>query len=479
MIEVRCCHSVGELAPLRDELDALNRASSRPDPFSTLAFYENYLLHDQLPGHAAHCRPRFLTAFADGRLVGFLPLKQTRHRVFGLRATRLDFFAVHDNDRPHLIAASDRVRDVTAAFYQYLFDRGQDWGLLEFHQQQADSPLLRHALAGLPAGYRIFEWPSWSNWTIPIRWDSLPTYFHAFSKKFRSNVSRQMRSLFAAGTLEFIESSDPAVTPALLELYRGIEPYSWKAQAGLNIGRAPARIDYVNGLLDGQQPMRISILLLLLDGVPVAGLINGAYDRGLHALHIVFDDRLSRLSPGSAMLLMGMRQAISGGHRFFNLLSGFGYFKNRWLAEVTETRSVQIYRKRTPFYWRRVIGDRLRSLVRVATTRAPLLFNPVRRTVAVPPDAPASAGAPPFHTPPGDRRRIIALLAAARRGRCEFLSAAELAAAMPFETMRAPAQPEATVAPGANAPRSTATPTLQRGNASLLAVGDNGLALPQ
>ena len=41
----------------------------------------------------------------------------------------------------------------------------------------------------------------------------------------------------------------------------------------------------------------------------------------------------------------------------FNLLWGFGYYKTRWLAEMSETQSLQIYRIGTPFFWRRVLGD--------------------------------------------------------------------------------------------------------------------------
>lgn len=437
MIEVRCFQSFADLVFLREEINALNLTSEQPDPFSTLDFYENYLRHDQLLSEPGGFRLCFLAGFVDGRLVGYLPLKRTCQRIFGLRVTKLTFFAVHDVDRPHLIARSGYAMAVVRAFYDYLFESTGRWGMLEFQQQATGSPLLEFGSKPASNDYRIRHWPGWTSWSIPIRWGSLQAYFMALSKKFRSNVSRQMRSLSAAGTLELIASSDPASTPALLELYIGIESFSWKAQAGLNVGRDAARVAYFQGLLASGRAMRISILLLLLDGAPIAGLINGAYGEGLYALQTVFDDRLSRLSPGSAILLMGMRDAISGGFRFFNLLSGFDYFKNRWLAEATDTQCTQIYRVRSPLFWKRALGDWVRQFLVRARIQAPMLFNPIRRASA----APASATIEPaasveIRRTEEEKIRIATLISAARCGQCHFLSAADLAAAMPFDMAR-------------------------------------------
>ncbi len=439
MIEVRCFQNLEDVSFLRAEINALNLASRRPDPFATLEFYENYLQHDQLLSESKGSRLCFLAAFAEGSLVGYIPLKHTRHRILGLRTAKLSFFAAHDVDRPQLIARPELLDAVVTAVHDYLFDHIGNWGLLEFEQQAMDSPLLRYALESAPKGYRVRTWSGWSNWSIPIQWDSLDAYYKDFSKKFRSNVGRQMRRLFAAGELEFIGSDSPAQTPALLELYLGIEPHSWKTQAGLSISGDPARIRYFEGLLAAPQPMRISILLLLLNGVPIAGLIVGAYGGGLHALQIVFDDRLSAASPGSAMLLMGMREAIIGQHRLFNLLSGFDYFKNRWLAEGTETQCAQIYRAGSPFFWRRCLGDQARRILLRARKGLPILRNPLKYAAA----APAATltdpeSAPEFLVTPEKMHRVAALIAEVRSGPCQFLTATELAAAMPFDTTAPP-----------------------------------------
>ena len=439
MIEVRCFGSLEEAAFLREDVNALNRAGTRPDPFSTFEFFENFLRYEKFFPQDQNLRLWFLAAFDAGRLVGYMALKQLTHKVLGLRASKIDFLVTHDADRPQLVARPEHALAVSEAFYTYLLERKREWSFLEFRQQDAASPLFPPPAAARLKGYLVREWPSLDNGTIPLRWDTLDAYFKSFSPKFRSNVSRQMRSLLAAGEVEYLASSDPAITPALFELYHSIEPRSWKSRAGAAIGRYPQWVEYFKGLLDARQPMRVSIQLLLLDGVPVAGFISGAFMKRLYALHMVYDDRLSRLAPGSALLLMAMRQAIDGRYALFNLLSGFGYYKVRWQAQMTETRIAQIYRAGSLLFWRRVLGDWMRRVFSARPNKAPVLFNSLRRDVGERESEQAERGKiPRLPISHEERERIAALIAEVRKGQGEFLSAAELAALMPFETQRVP-----------------------------------------
>jgi hypothetical protein len=436
LIVVRCLQTLEEIEGLREQIDALNLASARPDPFSTFQFYENYLRNERRFPRQDGLRPWFLVAFAEDRLVAYLALKQVAHRVLGLRARQIDCLTAHTADRPHLVAGPGYANEASEAFYAYLLERKGEWSLLEFEQQDEASPLFPPPAAVDFEGCRVRQWPNMENGTIPVRWDTVHEYFKAFSKKFRSNVSRQIRTLFSAGEVEFLMSSDPAVTPYLFELYRIVESRSWKADADAAIGRDAKWVEYTKGLLGARQPMHVSIHVLLLDGVPIAGLINGSFQKGLYALHIAHDQGLSRLAPGAAVLLMGMRQAIDGRFAFFDLLWGFGYYKTRWLAEMTETQSVQIYRKGGMFFWRRMLGDLKRRLLGRGTGRESVLFNPVSRDAIELQATPGAAPRPEMTL--GEKKRVTALVGQVRRGQGEFLSAAALASVMPFETHRMP-----------------------------------------
>lgn len=428
MIAVRCLDDLAQAQPWREDIDALNRQSAHPDPFSTFAHLQACLRHDEAFPEGLGMQLWLLLAFRDERLVGYVALKRVVSRVMGLRVATLGFLVTHDTDRPHVVARVVDEALVVAAVYRHLLERRNEWSYLELVQQSAASTLFPPPPGPDLSGYLLRQWPSLENCAIPVRWDSLGSYVDALSKKFRANLARQLRGLLSAGRIETIGSADPADTPALLELYLGIEPHSWKVHGGASIGRHPRRIAFFRNLLEPGQPMRVSIQLLLLDGLPVAGMINGAFPPGLHALQIVYDDRLSRFAPGSAMLLLGMRQAIEEGHDFFNLLSGFGYFKGRWLAESTPLHVAQIYRAGSPLYWRRQLGDWKRRLAPRVAPAARELFNPSRRAAAA---VQAAAVAPPA-LDTAQCERVAALVAQVRGGRGECLTSQQLAAILPL-----------------------------------------------
>jgi Acetyltransferase (GNAT) domain len=438
LISVRCFESLPEAAHLREQVNALNRRSAQPDPFSTFEFFENYLLHDDTlpPGGSLHLW--FLAAFRAEQLVGYLVLKRVTRGTWLARFATLSFLVTHNTDRPHLVACAEDLHDTSAAIYNHLLGRRREWALLELHQQDASSPLFPPPTAADLSGHWVSQWPSLPNCTIHVRWTTLRDYVEALDKKFRSNLGRQMRHLLAAGRLELLSSSDPLATPALLGLYRGIEPRSWKSLADASIGAHPQRIAYFEGLLQAHQPMRVSIQILLLDGVPIAGLVNGSFANGLYALHIVYDEAFSRFTPGSAMLLLGMRQAIDGGCAFFNLLSGFDYYKARWLAQASDTRIAQIYRVGTLPHWHRKLGDWKRALFPAHADPLRALFNPLRRKIGR--RQQASGGldnSPAVAIAPAQRLEWIELIAAVRRNPGDSLSTAALAAVLQIETQAA------------------------------------------
>lgn len=438
MIEVRCLHTLAEAEPLRSAIDALNLASPQPDPFSSFAYYQNFI-RNPAAVPTRHQAPQLwlLLAFRDHELIGYLALKRCRQRVLGCWVAKLDLLTAHVADRPHLVARAEDQALVSAACYRYLLSRHRDWSLLEFQQQAAGSPLLSPPAAATRGRLRQRDWPNMANGTIPVAWSSTAAYFAALSKKTRSNVGRQMRSLFAAGEVEVLSSTDPETRAALFELYRGIEPHSWKTGAGGAIGSDPQRLAYYLGLMAPEQAMQIHLQVLLLDGVPIAGLISGAFGKGLYALHIVYDDRAARLAPGSAIFWMGMRLAIEGGYQFFDLLWGFGYYKTRWLAQMSETRSLQIYRVDSPWFWRRVLGDLRRRCLGGGRDEDSSLANPARHRHA-PPEGGDSDAPLPELADAAQRQRYAELRQRVYGGAGEFLSSVALAAAMPFDIRREP-----------------------------------------
>ncbi len=434
-IEVRCFSSFAAAAYLREAVNALNEAASRPDPFSSFEFLAHFAHHDRQGPDAGDAELWFLAAFDAESLVGYVALKRVTKRVLGWPCRSLRLLVTHDTDRPHLVARTEHLDVVGRAIFTYLLSRQREWSLLELYQQDAGSGL-DPPRAGLDlGGYRVCEWPCMENCTIPIAFPSFAGYVEALAGKFRANLRRQMRQLVAAGRLEWLGSSDPKATPALLELYQAVESRSWKSAAEVHVARSAERLAYFEGLLEAHQPMRISIQILLLDGRPIAGLVCGAFREGLYALQLAYDARLQRLAPGSAMLLLGVRQAIEGHFRFLNLLSGFGYYKVQWQAVVSPTRIAQIYRVGSVLYWRRLLGDALRRVSPGRRLVRQARHNPLRRAlVDGRPGAQTQerrandpAFEPDSHGAHGSDATEAALIEGLRRGSCDVLAGAELA----------------------------------------------------
>lgn len=430
MIVVHCFHRLASAAAWREAINELNLASDRPDPFSSYEFYDHTLRQPELfpPGARLWL---LLACDGDGELRGCLPLRLHEEQVLGRRARRLDLLTAHVSDRPRLVVRPGDEQPVSAAIYEYLLSRRDEWSLLEFQQQDASTALLPPSALARFCRHR--QWPNQANGNIAIRWESLACYFGALSKKFRSNVSRQMRLLLAAGEVELLASSDPDTTPALFELYCSIESHSWKARTSAGFGNDQHLSGYYAGLMTAGQPMQLGIQVLLLDGLPIAGLICGGFATNLYALHIVYDDRLARLAPGSAILFLGVRAAITGGYGCFSLLWGYGYYKSRWLAEMSETRSLQIYRLGSAHFLRRQLGDLNRRWRRSAAIETATLSNPARDEVDKP-EATLLDHASIDFASAEERQRHAALVRQVRAGRGEFLGASQLAALMPFET---------------------------------------------
>ena len=438
-VTVRRLGDIGAVAAFGAAIDELNADSARPSPFATFAHLRNAILRGPFAA-SADAQLWFLGAFERGALIGWVALKLTRERVMGLPARRIGFLVGHECDRPGLVVRRENGERVVRAIYRYLGDHRLEWDYVEFEQQVAHSLLDAPPPGDRLEGCVIRDFPSWDNCTIRIRWRTSLDYFAALDKKFSTNVKRQMRKLNSMGVLEAVASSDPSSTPAMLELFCDIERRSWKTAFECAVGGDPRRLEYYRGLLDPQQPMKIAIILLLLDGKPIAGFLGGEFESGsgmgAYGLHVAYDRGYHAVAPGSAVLAIAIHRAIERRCAYLNLLAGFTYYKRQWLADAIPMHTAQIYRRLSPPHLRRLLGDLKRSLaggVRSAQGR----FNLSRRRAEAEPVRASAAerlatdaGGQPF--PASTTAEIEATLGRAWRGRCERWTAADLGDIWPF-----------------------------------------------
>jgi CelD/BcsL family acetyltransferase involved in cellulose biosynthesis len=398
--------SLRALAPLAARLDALNLASRRPSPFDTFAYLQAFCAHDEhaVPGQ----EPLLLVAFDGDAPVGFLPLRCAPRRVLGLPTTEIGFLVGHDNDRPRIIARADDEARCAEAFYRYLFTEERGFSLLHLNEQDAAS-----ALDALPAArelrrYHLHRFPNNPNATIDLPYASLEAYVEALSKNQRKQLHKDLRRLLAAGEVELVSSSDPGAVHALFDLYLELEQRSWKSKIGGHLGRHPERVAFFRSLLEPDQPLTMRVDLLLLSGLPIAGYVSGAFEGRLYGFEEAYDEAYRDLSPGNALLLLVVEGAIEQRYRSLNLLGNYAYYKARWLATITETHAVQLFRQGSLLHLKLLGGEALRRL-RPPLTQGDVAFNLVKRELAEP-----ELGAAPGERPERDepRGRALAVLSA-------------------------------------------------------------------
>lgn len=446
MILVRCFHSFAAAEAYEPAMTALNLMSPRPDPFSSPAYLQAF--HQEEMSSSPAPELWLMLMFRGERLIGYAALKRSVTRVLGLRAAKLDWLTDHRVPSPQIVSMADDLGPVSTALCNYLLSRSGDWSLLEFQQQPPEGALATGLKRALGSAHRLRSWPNLTLWSIPIQGLDLSRYHSALSPHFRSNLSRQMRRLFAGGAVSVIEGNGESVLSELMIHYRKIVQASWKAQAS---GAGPLPSAPPALLSVAAMAMPLTVQLLLLDGVPVAGLVSGDHAGATYALEIVYDDGQAALAPGMAMLFFGLQRAMRIGMTRFELMGGYGYYKQRWLGQPTQTQSLQVYQRGSAWDCRRAVGDAARWWYRAPPTVV-VDHNPSRRKVLAGGDTGVGGGVEAVRVPV-DAGRVFPedrLLALRESAGVHWQSGAELVAAMPFsldpQKARAPVRRRAALA---------------------------------
>jgi hypothetical protein len=421
-MEIRALHLLATVAPLQPEMDELNRTTGRKSPFSTFEFIENFVRHDEFFPDGLGRELWFLAAFEQGRLLGYLPMQRVCERPLGKLSFKMELLITHDSDQQQVVASAADEARVTEAIYQFLLGHQRDWSFLEIWRQEATSPLCHFPAGRLLGDYHLRFFPSAPACTIPVKWTDLGEYLSDLGHEFRRSLRRSFQRLSNSGRVRVIGSDDPSALPAMLDLYRSVEPVSWQASVGGAISRDPRRVEFFRGLIRPEQPMRIHIQLLLQDDRPIAGIINGQYESSLYALQSAYDQRAHLLGPGTALLLTSVKKAIEERFRYYDLLLGFAHHKTRWLAQTTETRHVQLFRSGSAYDYRARLGDLKRRLFPRRLWDRPEV--PTREDAKA--ETPTALACPP----PSTDREIQALLGEVFRHRVEVTEVGELLVAM-------------------------------------------------
>jgi len=353
-LTVIAVQGVAALLKFAAEIDRLNLASTRPNPFMSSAYLRCYALRSEYfqPGRGE----RLFLIRQGGRLIGCAPMRRSANDFALLvgplarLGVRLQCLAPLDTDRPGILAAPEDEERVAAALLKHLCEHERGWGMLEFVGQRPGTALHAAVHAAANREFRARDYPAEPYTEIAVVWSSLGAYFQSLTKKMRSNVSRQARRLFAAGEVELIFAEGAAAVTAWFDVYCDLDRRSWKCGTYASIERNPRRVRFYREIVAGGAGLDPEFVGVMLNGVLIAGLLIGSNasaspdNHGASCLEMAYDQSLANLGPGQLLLLLAVGMAIEKSHRHLNFMQNFAYYKHRWAAEPIHVVNVQLIR---------------------------------------------------------------------------------------------------------------------------------------
>ena len=353
-LTVVAVNGIAALVKFAPEIDRLNLASSRPNPFMSSAYLKCYALRSEYfqPGRGE----RIFLIRQGCRLIGCAPMRRSTNDFamlagpFARLGVRLQCLAPLDTYQPGILAAPEDEGRVAAALIQHICQHERRWGMLEFVGQRPGTALHRAVHAAASRKFRARDYTVEPYTEIALVWNSLGAYFQSLTKKMRSNVSRQARRLFAAGEAELILAEGAAAVTAWLDVYCDLDRRSWKRGTSASIERNPRRVRFYREIVAGEAGLDPEFVGVMLDGVLIAGLLIGSNasaspdNHGAWCLEMAYDQSLADLGPGQLLLLLAVGMAIEKSHRYLNFMQNFAYYKHRWAAEPIHVVSVQLIR---------------------------------------------------------------------------------------------------------------------------------------
>lgn len=439
---VRPIFGLVALTQFANQIDTLNWASARPNPFLSSAFLHSYALNNEYFPDSEEIR--LYTVWKDQTMVGCLPMRWRKEyfgprlKGRGLSSVRVCFLAPLDVEQPGLMCAPEDEEHVAVALINHLTKQTPRFGMLEFIGQRPDSVLYRtlHRIEDRRFRVRDIDVEPYNE--ITLRWPDVAAYFRALSPKMRRNIGSAARHLFAAGTTEIVLAEGGAAVSAWLDAYCDLESRSWKHNTAASVMRHPRRLQFYRNLALGNAGFAPSFIGILLDGTLIAGMLNGSNSdapadaRGVWEFETAYDDAYTDLGPGQLLTLLTADAALKRNEKFVNLLHSFSYYKQRWKADQIVVKNVQLIRRGSLHHLRGLVGD-LRRHLKSRTRAAESHPHPAHHGINGDPSGSKGASKPPHPDRTMARQMTARALAYSGPG-VQRLDFAQIRTLMPFDT---------------------------------------------
>lgn len=303
----------------------------------------------------------------DGRLVGVLPLGVERRWVAGRPVRRLGFLGDRavGSDYLDAVAARGREEEVLRAFGGLLFQRRDEWDILDLTDLDADSPtagLLRAAAASEGLASRTAE-----RYGCPFERFEPGEGFESFLERTRrrENYLRRRRWLERRPDFRVSAASSPAELPEPLSEFFRLHAARWNGSRDCGGFAAPAvqafHRDATRLLAEGGKLRLYTLRLGARAAAAVYGLVHGGR---FYFYQSAYDPAWKDRSVGLVLLGAVFEDALRLGAREFDFLRGDEAYKSDWASLKRSTVRVRVFAPGGPGAWAAAAEDASRRALR-------------------------------------------------------------------------------------------------------------------
>jgi hypothetical protein len=271
----------------------------------------------------------------------------TEERVLGKRYRALQFLAMTEDILvPTMLFPEPRAAELRGALVDYLEQHRHDWDLIELDEIADGSPL-RAALAELSRRCgSIHREPRFHDCPyLDLSQETAESFFGKRSRKLLKNLRAAERKLGEEGAVKVTILSSDAEIAAGFDLFLEIAGRSWKQEPGVGMASDARYAAFYRHLLQVfARRHGARIMLLEVDGKPIAATCAIEFDGVYHSLQIVHDEAYSRFSPGTLLEFREFEDLFrSRSVRRYEFLGGALNNKRRWTSDAIATSCIRVH----------------------------------------------------------------------------------------------------------------------------------------
>jgi CelD/BcsL family acetyltransferase involved in cellulose biosynthesis len=243
-----------------------------------------------------------------------------------------------------ILQESQGCQAVIALLHYLLTERAKEWSLLLFDKLPSDS-LTVHYLRESLGEVRVRWQSAISHESLIVSLDQdWQEYLAEKSPRFRKTLRNVGNRIAKCGRVRVRTYEGKRAAEEAIEKLFAVSDASWKVADGIAITSSTQRMRFFKELMDGAATAeRVRIVLLEVDGKPIASetqIIDGGV---VYALRSDYDDRYADSSPGSFLQIEILKELFASPYREYNFGVGLNPYKSRWTEQRRQLLRFRIY----------------------------------------------------------------------------------------------------------------------------------------